>query len=103
MSSSPEPASRDARSAAPRTSATATLWGHRAHGSAALPFAAALIGSDVVTLRDAVSLSIAASDEARLLLDGMELRIRTLPSTVDTEPERCINSVRGPILWSETL
>jgi hypothetical protein len=94
MSSSPEPAP---------DGATARLWRRRARGSQAIAYAAALIGEDVATLTDAVSISLAASDEASRLLDGMELRIRTLPSTVETHPERCIYSVRGPILWSETL
>lgn len=58
---------------------------------------------DVGTLSDAVSLRLAASDEAAELLDGMELRIRTLTCTVVASSERCINSVRGPIQWSETI
>jgi hypothetical protein len=33
----------------------------------------------------------------------MELRIRTLPTTVATSSERCVNSVRGPIMWAETI
>lgn len=82
---------------------TAALWRHRAHGTPAIPFASALIGSDIGTLRDAVSLSLAASDEAAALLDGMELIVRTLTSTVESVPERCVFSVRGPILWSETI
>ena len=94
MSSSPEPAP---------DGATARLWRRRARGSHAIAYAAALIGDDIATLTDAVSISLAASEEASRLLDGMELRIRTLPTTVETHPERCIYSVRGPILWSETL
>lgn len=83
--------------------ATAVLWERRARGSNAIACAAALIGSDVATLTDAVSLTLAASPEASALLDGMEVRVRTLPTGVETRPERCVNSVRGPILWSETI
>ncbi len=72
-------------------------------GVAALPFTAALIGRDAVELSDAAALSLAASTEAVRFLDGMELRVRTLTSTVSTETQRCNGSVRGPILWSETI
>jgi len=84
-------------------SATAQLWQRRARGVHATSYAAALIGDDVATLTDAVSITLAASSEAAALLDGMEFRVRTLPTTVHTSAERCVNSVRGPILWSETI
>ena len=101
MSSSPEPGPDDNGSG--REPATSQLWRSRARTSPAIPFASALIGLDVATLSDAVSISLAASDEARALLDGMGVRVRTLPSSIDAVPERCVNSVRGPILWGETL
>jgi len=84
-------------------SATAELWRRRARGVHATSYAAALIGDDVGALTDAVSITLAASPEAAALLDGMEFRVRTLPTTVHTSAERCVNSVRGPILWSETI
>lgn len=100
MSSSPEPSPQDE----PQPEApTSQLWRSRARTAPAVPFASALIGMDVPTLYDAVSIRLAASDEAATLLDGMEVRVRTLPSTVGAVPERCVNSVRGPILWGETL
>lgn len=83
--------------------ATVQLWRWRARQSPAIPSAAALIGIDSVTLSDATAISLAASEEASLLLDGMELRVRTLKTTVATESERCVFSVRGPVLWSETI
>jgi hypothetical protein len=89
MSSSPE--------------ATERLWRRRALGAPALPYASALIGIDQHELRSAVALSLAVSDEARELLDGMELRVRTLTTGVHTDAERCVNSVRGPVLWAETI
>lgn len=90
-------------SSSPEETATAQLWRSRARGVPALPYASALLGMDVGTLSDAVSLRLAASDEAVDLLDGMELRIRTLTCTVVASSERCINAVRGPIQWSETI
>lgn len=101
MSSSPEQAVDALLDDSGR--ATARLWERRARGSHAIAYAAALIGGDVGTLTDAWSITLAASDEAGALLDGMELRIRTLPTGVDTHPERCVSSVRGPIMWSETI
>lgn len=83
--------------------ATGGLWHRRGRAAPAVPYAAALIGSDVATLTDALSISLAASPEATRLLDGMELRVRTLPTGVETLPERCVYSVRGPIMWSETI
>ena len=77
--------------------ATAQLWERRGRGVPAVAYAASLIGGEVGTLTDALSISLAASAEAAALLDGMELRIRTLPTGVDTHPERCVFSVRGPI------
>lgn len=87
----------------PGGAATAELWTRRARGSHAVAYAAALIGGEVGQLTDALSISLAASPEAVQLLAGMELRIRTLPTGVETHPERCVYSVRGPILWSETI
>lgn len=88
---------------APRGGPTAELWRRRSPRSPALPSAAALTGIDVATLSDAIAIALAASDEATALLDGMELRIRTLPTTVATSAERCVSSVRGPIMWAETI
>lgn len=106
MSSSPE-ALRAVEPAGPAwigsVDATAALWGRRPAGTAAIPFAAALTGTSVAELSDAVAISLAASEEASQLLDGMELRIRTLKTGVATQAERCVFSVRGPVLWSETL
>jgi hypothetical protein len=83
--------------------ATAELWRRRPVGVPALVAAAALTGIDLARLSDATALALAASPEAAALLDGMELRIRTLTTTVETRIERCVHEVRGPIRWSETI
>jgi hypothetical protein len=82
---------------------TAQLWRRRAPGVPAVAFAVALTGIDSAVLADALSISLAASPEAQTLLDGMELRVRTLTTSVESDTERCIYSVRGPVLWSETI
>lgn len=85
------------------TDPTARLWSLRSPRSAAVASAAALTGVDVATLSAAASVVVAASPEASALLHGMEARIRMLPTAVATSSERCVNSVRGPILWAETI
>jgi hypothetical protein len=100
MTSSPEPSSTgrfDGEDAAAR------IWLRRSPGTPAVPFAAALTGVDVNELTDALSIALAASDEARRLLDGMELRIRTLKTGIATSSVRCEHSVRGPVQWAETI
>ena len=82
---------------------TAELWRRRAAGTPAIGFAAALTGNGFGTLSEAVALSLALSREARTLLDGMELRVRTLTATVAMKNERCVYSVRGPVQWAETM
>ncbi len=47
--------------------------------------------------------SFVASPECEALLDGMDQRLRLLPSTLVDTPERCLHAVRGPVLWSETI
>jgi len=82
---------------------SAELWQRRSPLASSLRVAELLSGVDAVTLDDAVVLALSASKEASDLLDGMEVRVRTLTTTVTTTPERCDQSVRGPILWSETI
>lgn len=86
-----------------RGGSTAQLWLRRSPRSSALGTAVALTGVAPATLSAATAISVAASQEATDLLDGMEYRIRTLPTAVATAAERCVNSVRGPILWAETI
>ena len=51
--------------------ATAELWKRRSWRSPAVASAAVLTGIAVSDLTDATALALAASDEARALLDGM--------------------------------
>lgn len=83
--------------------ATAEIWGRRTRGTRSIAFAAALTGVEMLWLRDYFSILLAASKESAKLLDDMEFLFRTLTTTVETGSERCILSVRGPVLWSETI
>lgn len=82
---------------------TATIWDRRTRGTRSVAFAAALTGVESSLIRSHLSVSLAASDEAAELLDRMEFLFRTLTTTIASESERCILSVRGPVLWSETI
>lgn len=84
-------------------SATAELWSRREPGVPGPAFAAALLGLPRDVLADAAALALAGSPEAEALIEGMEVRIRTLGSGVDSTPQRYEFSVRGPVLWAETL
>lgn len=84
------------------SAATAELWSHRDRRIPAVAAAAALSGLPTPLLEDAARISFALSCELEALLDGMEQRLRALPSILAYVPERCVHSVRGPVMWSET-
>lgn len=98
-----DPREPDGTAEVPGPDATARLWRLRSPRSAAIPSVVALTGVDARRLAEVTAVAVAASREAGILLDGMETRIRTLPTAATTEVERCSGSVRGPILWSETI
>lgn len=86
-----------------RNAATAELWVHRDRRIPAVAAAAALTGHPNVLLADAAGVCFALSPELEELLAGMPGRIRGLPSVLSDTPVRMVHSVRGPVLWSETL
>ncbi len=50
-----------------------------------------------------VGADIATSLEAAALLEAMPATMRSLATSLQTQTERCIGSIRGPVLWSETM
>jgi hypothetical protein len=50
-----------------------------------------------------VGTEVANSDEAQLLLGAMPRTVRSLATSLQTQTERCVGSLRGPVLWSETM
>ena len=50
-----------------------------------------------------VGASVATSPEAEALLDAMPKTVRSLATSLQTQTERCIGNLRGPVLWSETM
>jgi len=79
------------------------LWHRRGAGVPAVPFAAALTGTDGATLADAAAISLAGSREAERLLAEMATAIRMLNTGITTRAQRSEYAVRGPVLWAETL
>lgn len=92
-----------AGSPGPAPSATAELWEHRDRRIPAVVAARALTGKPLRLVEDAARISFALSPEYTDLLEGMSQRVRSLPSVLAGEPERMVHSVRGPVLWSETM
>ncbi|MCO5319124.1 MAG: hypothetical protein M9942_11880 [Microthrixaceae bacterium] len=84
-------------------SATTLLWEHRDRRVPPRVVVAALTGRSPALVEDAARITFALSGEFDLLLGGMPERVRSLPSHLGGEPERMTHSVRGPVMWSETM
>lgn len=82
---------------------TTQLWTRRAPSAGSAAHAIALFGTDRSRVGDAGCVAAAASPAAQALLDEMGIRVATLQSTLVTTPQRCVGSVRGPILWAATV
>ncbi len=50
-----------------------------------------------------VGARVATSPEAEALLEAMPKTVRSLATSLQTQTERCLGSLRGPVLWSETM
>lgn len=85
------------------TTPTERLWDIRDRRVPAVAAAAALTGLPASVLRDAARVSLAASPQAGHLLAGMADAVRVLPMALTVVLERCVHSVRGPVIWSETI
>lgn len=85
------------------TSATARLWDMRDRAVPSVAGAMALTGLPMAQLRDAARISLAASPECRTLLDELPVGIRRIPMALTTTLETCVHSVRGQVVWSETI
>lgn len=83
--------------------ATAELWLHRDRRIPAVAAAVAVTGLPVPLIEDAARVSFALSCEFEALVEGIPERMRQLPSVLEDNPQRCVHSVRGPVMWSETM
>jgi len=64
---------------------------------------AALVGEPNAAVTHGVGLAMATSHEAQVLLDAMPSAVRSLATSLQSQNERCIGELRGPVLWSETM
>lgn len=63
----------------------------------------ALIGLSPAAVSQLVGMAVATSPEATQLLDAFPSTVRALATSIHTKAERCVGSLRGPVLWSETM
>lgn len=82
---------------------TEALWGLLPRGTVPLDHAVVLSGADRMLVEAVRDVDRALGDEAGAAVDMMRNLDRMLTSAQRSRPETCINSVRGPISWSETM
>ncbi len=63
----------------------------------------AVLGIDRTDVKQLIGATLATSPAAEHLLDTTPRLLRKLVNTTTTRPERVVGSIRGPVLWSETL
>jgi hypothetical protein len=63
----------------------------------------ALIGMPPIVVAELVGLVVATSPEADALLEQFPRTIRSLATSMHSNAERCLGTLRGPVLWSETV
>ncbi len=83
--------------------AFADLWGRLARPFDVVATVAALTGIAAREVERLVGLAGATSAEAEQLLDAFPHTVRSLATSMQTQAERCVGEVRGPVLWSETI
>lgn len=79
------------------------LWERLARPFDVVHTVSAITGLSTVAVSHLVGLIVASSPEASALLTTMPRTVRSLATSVQTQSERCIGQLRGPVLWSETM
>jgi hypothetical protein len=79
------------------------LWGRLSRPFDVTATVSALVGLSVKDTERLVGLALATCDEAEALLDHFPRTIRSLATSMQTQAERCVGEIRGPVLWSETI
>jgi hypothetical protein len=79
------------------------LWARLARPFEMVPTVAAVVGLPVKAVSQLIGTAVATSPEAERLLDEFPKTVRSLATSIHTHAERCIGSLRGPVLWSETM
>jgi len=81
----------------------AEIWQRLSRPFDAARTVAALTGLPINDVARMVGADIAASAQADALLAAMPHTIRSLATSLQTQTERCVGALRGPVLWSETM
>jgi hypothetical protein len=64
---------------------------------------AALTGLPIRDVGRMVATEIATSTQAEGLLEAMPSTLRSLATSLHSQTERCTGTLRGPVMWSETM
>jgi hypothetical protein len=83
--------------------ASVEIWNRLSRPFDVVGTVSALIGLPASEIGQMVGARIATSPEAEGLLEAMPTTVRSLATSLQTQTERCIGSLRGPVLWSETM
>jgi hypothetical protein len=79
------------------------LWARLARPFETVPVVAAVTGLPPRAVAQLIGLTVSTSPEAQELLDTFPRTVRSLATSVQARAERCVGSLRGPVLWSETM
>jgi len=79
------------------------IWNRMSRPFDVVRTVSALVGLPANEVAQMVGARVATSPEADGLLDAMPTVMRSLATSLQTQTERCVGSLRGPVLWSETM
>jgi len=79
------------------------IWNRLSRPFDAARTVAALTGLPIHDVSRMVGTDLATSPQADALLAAMPSTVRSLATSLQTQTERCIGQLRGPVLWSETM
>ena len=79
------------------------IWARLSQPFEVVSTVSALVGLPAAEVGQAVGSDIANSTEAEALMAAMPFTLRSLATSLQTVTERCVGSIRGPVLWSETM
>ena len=84
-------------------SPTSAVWSRREPGSDSALCISALLGLPGDQAEDIVSVTVAGSDSAWDFLVQLDQSLSSMKVSSEHVAQRCVNSVRGSVLWSETI
>ena len=98
----PEPESNHGNTLSSK-SPTAEVWSRRIPSSDSALCISALLGLPGDQAEDIVAVTVAGSDSAWAFLVQLDQSLSSMKVSSEHVAQRCVNSVRGSVLWSETI